>query len=155
MITRAGRNWITVLVLALFLGLIGISLIFNSGYAQDCPEAEKEVVKSVEVVRAIIMETPKGVESSQPSVVFSHLDHAMDYGCAICHHKWNPEEEASPKQCVECHSNTEERRGEDSYFAAFHDRQAEASCLGCHMITAQEEELPNGPTRCNECHIRD
>lgn len=143
-------NWVTVIPI-LVLSLLAVGFLLGSGYAKDCPESEKEI----ELEKTIITETPEGVESTQPQVTFPHLNHAMEYGCAACHHQWEPDTEASPAKCFECHSNTKERTGEDSYFAAFHDRQAETSCLGCHMTTSRDEDSSSGPLKCNECHIRD
>lgn len=144
------RNWLTAaLILTLILLTIGVFLSY--GYAQDCSEQEK----GIELVRTVVVETPEGVESTQPSVTFSHLGHAMEYGCAACHHKWELESDSSPAKCFDCHNNTEERTGKDSYFAAFHDRQAETSCLGCHASVNLNDEAAEAPIRCNDCHIRD
>ncbi|MFW5752111.1 MAG: cytochrome c3 family protein [bacterium] len=148
---RAKVTGIRLGILVIFVYLLGIGLIINSSYAQDCPEAEPDL----NLTRIIIMDTLEEGERTLPVITFDHLSHAMDYGCATCHHKWDPATEAAPTDCFDCHSNTEERKGPDSYFAAFHDRQSEFSCVGCHAVANQEDESLGAPIRCNDCHAEE
>lgn len=136
---------------------LSVLLVSAIGYAGDKDEEEvsaSEEREAVAVARTITMAPPEGVEAKQPPVTFSHLEHAMDHGCGACHHQWEPEKQDVPHACSTCHTNFEQMQGEMSFFKAFHDRQAEASCLGCHGATIKEEGSPAGPIKCNECHIR-
>lgn len=76
-------------------------------------------------------------------VEFMHSSHA-NYNCTICHHKGNITE-----PCVMCHSDLKARRGDDSFYMAFHKRDSIHSCVGCHKI----EKV--GPTRCSDCHPKE
>lgn len=75
----------------------------------------------------------------QAPVTFSHNNHNMT--CKDCHH-----EGEENQKCQECHSDLKARKGEKSFYAAFHSRDSIHSCVGCH----KQENI--GPTKCSECH---
>lgn len=96
---------------------------------------------------------PDGWVTNRAGVPFSHELHDADgtVACVTCHHEWDGEGE--PLGCASegCHVS-ESRRDPMSFYGAFHDRNSERSCVGCHR-TAQRESDARPPVSCNGCHV--
>ena len=75
---------------------------------------------------------------------FAHAKHAAQK-CEDCHHKMG---ESTDMKCTACHNNTADKKADDSFDKAFHDRKSNHSCVGCHT------NLKSGPTKCNDCHTK-
>lgn len=102
---------------------------------------------------------PAGVlKTTLPAVVFSHGRH-NSIACATCHHMWDGRGPVEGCAAEGCHDNLTERQESNSYFRAFHDKDAPNSCLGCHMkknLTRKaknEKLLPVSPCANNACHV--
>ncbi|MEF8888428.1 MAG: cytochrome c3 family protein [Desulfohalobiaceae bacterium] len=89
------------------------------------------------------------MEADRAPVPFPHLQHSMDYGCGDCHHEWNRQERNLPQTCISCHDEFETTHGEASYFGAFHSRQKQWSCVGCHTGLGEDSDAP---LTCPACH---
>jgi len=122
---------------ALFLSLVcaAVMCVFMlpALHASDAPED-------------MVLSMPEGQEATQPPVDFSHVGHG-DFECAECHHKWDGSGAVTPCSTEGCHSNYASKKGADSFYGAFHDRQSMHSCLGCH-------KAEGGPIKCTDCHVR-
>jgi hypothetical protein len=96
------------------------------------------------------LSVPEGAEATQAPVDFSHTKHSA-VECTTCHHKWD--ETGDPQSCSDsgCHNNLEAKRGDDSFYMAFHDRRSEQSCIGCHSAKGKAGEA-TGPKSCTKCH---
>lgn len=81
--------------------------------------------------------------ATQGSVTFRHATHAK-LECAACHHKIA--ENPGDLKCGGCHSDQKAKKGEKSWYNAFHAAGSAHSCMGCHKA------LKQGPTACNKCH---
>jgi len=104
---------------------------------------------TVQLESSILMEPPRDrVEIFRESVQFPHLQHSMDYGCRKCHHNWDISEQENPSPCITCHNDFETTHGEGSYFGAFHSRQVQRSCVGCHYTDGGDV----APLKCPVCH---
>ena len=90
-----------------------------------------------------------GMDAERAPVPFDHLQHSMDYGCGECHHQWDMEKQNEPRTCVSCHNDFETVHGEGSYFGAYHNRQQQRSCVGCH---SKQGEDSAAPLKCPACH---
>lgn len=89
-------------------------------------------------------------------VQFSHFDH-QNVACTTCHHMWDGSSEIQSCSTEGCHSDLVNRGEVTSYFHAFHTRNSETSCRGCHLAMTLEGEanLPTSPCGNNACHPRD
>ncbi|WP_029897356.1 cytochrome c3 family protein [Desulfohalovibrio reitneri] len=121
------------LTCAAVLGLFALPAV----YAVDAPED-------------MMVTVPEGAEKTQAPVGFSHKrpGHA-EYDCQTCHHTWDGQGEIKSCSAEGCHTDMKARKGGGSFYAAFHDRKNEASCVGCHSKEGK------GPKICTECHPRD
>ena len=102
---------------------------------------------------------PSGVlKTSFAPVSFSHGQHG-NIACGTCHHMWDGKGKIEGCATEGCHDNLKERQEATSYFRAFHDKNSETSCLGCHMKTniARKEKgqkpLSVAPCSNNGCHV--
>lgn len=101
----------------------------------------------------MVLAVPEGAKSTQPPVKFSHMGHSnAKVDCVTCHHKWDGKSEVQGCSAAGCHDDFKAKRGEKSYYAAFHDRKADTSCLGCHQ--AKKSEGVKAPTGCKDCHVK-
>lgn len=89
-------------------------------------------------------------------VVFPHQKHLSLGDCTVCHHKWKDRSKA-PKKCTSsgCHDligakGPEMTKVNSSYYA-FHSKESDRSCKGCHM-NRKEAGKSAGPTNCTKCH---
>ena len=93
------------------------------------------------------------------SVKFSHEVHAESIGCDTCHHAprcvichYKPTETQSPwASCSTpgCHPDVGRSSDPNSRFMAFHERDSDRSCFGCHTARAEEQGISQG---CLPCH---
>ncbi|MYL82619.1 cytochrome C [Desulfovibrio aerotolerans] len=102
---------------------------------------------------------PSGVlKTSFAPVKFSHGQHAS-VACVTCHHMWDGKSEVQGCAEAGCHDNLKERQEATSYFRAFHDKNAENSCLGCHLKAnvarkdKGQKPLSVAPCSNNGCHV--
>ena len=127
----------------LFIGMICAALVcafsLPSLYAVDAP-ADMELT------------VPAGAKATKTPVAFSHKGHNM-YKCQECHHKWDGQGELKSCSAAGCHADTSKKnkKGDDSFYRAFHDSKSMKSCVGCHKILKKEKK-PTGPTSCTKCH---
>lgn len=98
------------------------------------------------------------LKTAFPQVGFNHATHDA-VACSTCHHTWDGK--GQPQACNDsgCHDNYTERQDTMSYFKAFHAKDAEASCLGCHLKNNQVQKAKGGKTLAlapcsnNVCHV--
>jgi hypothetical protein len=93
------------------------------------------------------------------SVKFSHDVHTATIGCDTCHHlprcaicHYKPTEKQSPwASCSSpgCHPDVGRSQDPHSRFMAFHTRESDRSCFGCHTARAEEQGVSQG---CLPCH---
>jgi hypothetical protein len=141
-------------ILAAAVFFITVSLATVTWADEDEQTAEEATAcPFVQLTKTLTMEPPAEMEAKQGPVTWPHLAHAMQYGCSICHHKWQPEEEALPQKCFTCHNN-ENQQGAPNFFVAFHDRKSDKSCLGCHSALKKENPETPAPLVCTQCHVR-
>ncbi len=90
----------------------------------------------------LTIKAPEGMKATQPPVAFSHANHKQE--CKVCHHK----DGDNPKACASagCHDDTNDKKGDKSFYRAYHDMKSQKSCVGCHKAEKK------GPTKCAECH---
>ena len=98
----------------------------------------------------MVLAMPEGQTATKAPVDFSHAAHG-DLDCVDCHHKWDGAAEVTKCSSEGCHTNYTAKKGADSFYAAFHTRSNEASCLGCHAALKTAGEA-TGPTGCADCH---
>lgn len=115
------------LVCAALVGFVALPALF----AADAPKAD------------IVMKFPG--TATQGTVTMSHAKHAK-LKCEDCHHKMK--ENPKDMKCTNCHNDLKEKKGDKSYYNAFHAMQSKHSCIGCH------KEMKSGPTACNKCHAK-
>lgn len=142
------------LVLALAALFVVSSLSANTRAEEEEKTDDKAAIcPSIELAKTLTMKPPAEMEAKQGPVAWPHLAHAMQYGCGICHHKWQPKEEALPQKCFTCHNN-ESQQGAPNFFVAFHNRKSDKSCLGCHSALKKENPETPAPLVCTQCHVR-
>ena len=96
----------------------------------------------------------KSEKTPRLSVPFSHKQHA-DVNCDTCHHRprcaichFSPREQFSPDASCStagCHPDMGNSREPMSRFMAFHKRDSERSCYGCHLKDGRTDG-------CMPCH---
>ncbi|MBN2139384.1 MAG: cytochrome c3 family protein [Desulfovibrionaceae bacterium] len=97
----------------------------------------------------LVLKAPAGAKATKTPVAFSHAGHkALD--CKACHHKWDGKGDLKGCSSKGCHANFKAKKGEDSFYAAFH-ATAKNSCLGCHKDLKKANKAA-GPTACAKCH---
>lgn len=97
----------------------------------------------------IVMKAPNGEKMTKAPVDFphkAHVDNGLD--CMTCHHKATDKNAITGCSVEGCHTNTDKKAKKDpkGFYAAFHAKKSEASCLGCH------KKLKKGPKGCKDCH---
>ena len=133
----------------LFITLFAASLVWCSS-AEAYDKARMEAPKS-----SIIL---KAESSPRLSVTFNHSTH-KDVKCDTCHHKprcgichYAPELSKSPAASCStegCHTIQGKSTDEQSRFMAFHTRDSQRSCFGCHRAAVSEHPDFKG---CRPCH---
>lgn len=131
-------KYVTLLLLALSLVWVG------EAQARDIKEMSQIIKKPIEI---------PGGTSSRMSVMFPHTAH-KGINCMHCHH-----EEGSDSRyvaCTECHATPGAReRDPMSMFMAFHSKNGDRSCYGCHTQKAKENPAKYGAKfkGCRPCHM--
>jgi hypothetical protein len=95
---------------------------------------------------------PEGAELRMARVEFDHVPH-NELDCTQCHHTWDGMSEIKGCSDSGCHSDMVAKKGEGSFYAAFHERTSQISCLGCHNDRSQADKK-HGPVKCMECHVK-
>lgn len=99
----------------------------------------------------LILSPPEGVKASKAFVAFPHAQHeAAKLDCVTCHHTWDQKSEVRQCSTSGCHDQPG-KKGATSFYAAFHSKKSDASCLGCHkkMKKAGNKAVP---VSCKSCH---
>ncbi|MDO5536508.1 MAG: cytochrome c3 family protein [Desulfovibrionaceae bacterium] len=126
--------------------LLSALFLLGAGTAQA---DVKEIAKGMK--EPIVLES---TVSPLLNVTFNHRSH-MAVPCKTCHH-----EEADNGHfvsCRSCHSEPGPRnKDEMSQFQAFHAKDTDRSCYGCHqkMHEARPADFPHF-TNCRPCHMSD
>ncbi len=133
------------LLLALVGSALVCALVFPALNAAECPAD-------------LVIEPPESVEARFAPVDFSHDVHA-DFDCTACHHMWDGESDVQSCMSEGCHdlynpADVSEKKDIAYYYNAFHDRQSEISCIGCHGALKKAGE-PTGPITCTDCHPKE
>ncbi len=103
-------------------------------------------------VGIVLIEAPEKDKATKAPVEFSHAAHKdVEGDCLACHHEWDGT--GDPEKCSECHYNMDDKRSEDSFYMAFHNRRSTFSCVGCHNALKKARKS-TGPTKCSDCHPR-
>ncbi len=116
-------------------------------------------LQAFEVDEVILMDHAEG-KTENPMYSPTEMPHQLHEekvdDCQTCHHMWQDECEP-PLGCTEsgCHdllgaTGAEMSEVESAYFA-FHEKDTEQSCMGCHDALEEAGE-PAGPLDCNACH---
>lgn len=140
--------------LALTLGFTMVGHTQDAPKAKFSPNIEAKNVISFPLVVKFNRPAAAVKKSNFPMVTFSHGQH-MSVNCVTCHHTWDGK---SPVQgCNEdgCHSDTVNRADSMSYYKAFHSRDSEQSCLGCHIKLNEKatKKIKISPCSNNVCHV--
>lgn len=94
---------------------------------------------------------PDGMKATKTLVDFSHVTHdAAKVECVTCHHTWDGTSDVKSCSASGCHDQPG-KRGENTFYSAFHDKRSDKSCLGCHK-TAKKAGNKKVPTSCKSCH---
>ncbi len=93
---------------------------------------------------------PEGMKTSKTLVDFSHTKHsAAKVECITCHHTWDGKAEVKSCAAPGCHDQAG-KKGKNSFYAAFHAKKSQASCLGCHKVAQKAGKTV--PVSCKSCH---
>ncbi|MFP4515929.1 MAG: cytochrome c3 family protein [bacterium] len=130
---------------------------------QTSPAAQPDTQKTgsttaPEVPDELLLKAPEGVEPKQSPVEFSHIVH-QDLDCTACHHEWDGTSEIQGCSDSGCHDllfpkSPQDRKDPLYFYNAYHDRQSEISCVGCHSALKKAGN-PTGPTGCVDCHPKE
>ncbi len=105
----------------------------------------------------VTMKAPEGARMTKPAVVFPHKAHA-DNGldCMTCHHKAKSKDAVKACASEGCHTDASKGAKKDpkGFYAAFHSKKSEASCLGCHKKTKKSKAGKKLPVSCKVCHAK-
>lgn len=143
--------------LALFL-VLGL-LIACAAWAAEKPESAAGPFD-----RVVIPSPPGETAIKKPVVRFPHARHSS-LTCGDCHHGVkgavsgedggvltdNPLPSCSLSGC---HDDPSSKKGDRSWYAAFHDKESGKSCLGCHRRAKAEDGNKVAPASCNQCHAK-
>lgn len=128
-------------------------LLCAPAFAADEPASGVSDIKEV----GKIIRNPLTIEAtggnSKMDVVFNHKSHRR-VRCVTCHHALPSDINAKYVSCgasEECHSTP---RGDDgvapSLFKAFHAKDSENSCYGCHLKRRGQDSDQSGCAPCHE-----
>jgi hypothetical protein len=149
----------------LFVSLASIALCLVVAFAGHTAEQKGQpTIEGKDVVKfplVLTFKKPEPLKKSNFSVItFSHVQH-QKVACGSCHHMWDGSSDIQSCSADGCHDEYGTLTGTMSYFKAFHARDAEYSCYGCHLrlnkeLTAQgKQPLKISPCQNNICHKRD
>ena len=125
--------------------LLALSLVWvGAAQARDVKEMSQVIKKPIEI---------PGGTSARMSVMFPHTAH-KGIKCMHCHHEMGGD--SRYVACTECHAAPGAReRDPMSMFMAFHSKNGDRSCYGCHSQKAQENPAKYGAKfkGCRPCHM--
>lgn len=132
------------------LGL-GLVLCLCGTLAAGEITGEKRDLKAIDKVFREPVEL-SGSPDTAMHVFFRHSDH-KNMPCAVCHHLVTPtgDRYTSCGGNVACHHIPGTSTDVRSRFMAFHDRDSERSCYGCHFKERGRFEDVKG---CTVCHTQ-
>jgi hypothetical protein len=146
---------LSAVVVSVFTLAMATTALSQGGKFSELIEAKSTLCYPLDLT----FKRPSGVlKTSFPPVKFSHGQHGA-IACGTCHHMWDGKGEVQGCATAGCHDNLTERQDPMSYFRAFHDKNAENSCLGCHMKTnvarkaKGQKPLSVAPCSNNGCHV--
>lgn len=131
--------------------------------APQQPQAQPQVQKGkaicefqqqVEFPLQVTFVKPKALKKTNFGPInFNHMTHA-EVACTTCHHTWDGKSSVQACSDAGCHDNYDGKSGSVSYFNAFHQRDSEKSCVGCHSKNAGNTKKPVTLMPChnNSCH---
>lgn len=127
----------------LVISLFAVSLLVaGSALVGNAADAAKAPKKAIEL---------KHGTSKRMHVMFNHTTH-KDIACEQCHHD-SPAPDKPYASCTDndCHATPGPReRDTMSMFVAYHAKDTDRSCYGCHKkMAAQHPEF----TGCRPCHM--
>ncbi|WP_272700717.1 cytochrome c3 family protein [Desulfovibrio sp. Fe33] len=94
---------------------------------------------------------PTGMEATKSLVDFPHGRHVKaDMECATCHHTWDGKSEIKGCSASGCHDQPGKKEA-TAFYSAFHAKNTDKSCLGCHKIVKKRDGKPV-PISCKQCH---
>lgn len=100
----------------------------------------------------LMLGPPEGMKASKALVAFPHSRHeAANLDCVTCHHTWNGQSDIKKCGTAGCHDQAGKKEV-NTFYAAFHDKNAEFSCLGCHKTVMKEGR--EVPVACKSCHAK-
>lgn len=118
-----------------------------------CVFALPAVIAGAKEPDSVTMKAPEGVEMTKPAVVFPHKKH-VDTGidCMVCHHKAESKDAIGSCSAAGCHTDASKEAKKDpkGFYAAFHGKGADASCLACHK--KEKKAGKAAPVGCKDCH---
>ena len=130
-----------------YLTLFLVALLFAGAAVAQSAEPRKGSPKNYPILI-------EGGESSRMSVVFSHKTHkGKGFTCKQCHHESSSSTPYS--SCTEdCHATPGAReRDPMSMFMAFHSKESDRSCYGCHNMLAEKHPGAYPSFKgCRPCH---
>ncbi|MGJ3522320.1 formate dehydrogenase subunit gamma cytochrome c-553 [Nitratidesulfovibrio sp. D1] len=127
------------LVISLFAVTL---LVAGAALAADAGDAAKAPKKAIEL---------KHGTSKRMHVMFNHATH-KDVACEQCHHD-TPDPAKPYVSCTndDCHATPGPReRDTMSMFVAYHAKDTDRSCYGCHKQMAKDHPEFSG---CRPCHM--
>ncbi len=108
-------------------------------------------VAATEAPAQLKLEAPDGIKATKTPVDFPHGKHdALGLECTTCHHTWDGASDVKGCATAGCHDQPG-KRGENTYYTAFHGRKTDRSCLGCHK-TKKKAGNDVVPISCKDCH---
>ena len=127
----------------LVISLFALTLfVAGTALAADAGDAAKAPKKAIEL---------KHGTSKRMHVMFNHTTH-KDVACDQCHHD-TPDPKKPFVSCTnaDCHATPGPReRDTMSMFVAYHAKDTDRSCYGCHKKLAAENPQFSG---CRPCHM--
>ncbi|MGL1863312.1 MAG: cytochrome c3 family protein [Pseudodesulfovibrio sp.] len=102
----------------------------------------------------MVLKAPEGAKMTKTAVAFPHKAHVdTKIDCMTCHHKATSQDDIKGCAVEGCHMDASKAAKKDpkGFYAAFHSKKSEASCLGCHK---KEKKAGNkkAPVGCKDCH---
>lgn len=146
----------TLMVLAVATGLaFSVATTGMGAETKAKAAAACEFGNKVEFPLQVIFKKPAALKTTHfGPIKFNHGQH-FNVACTTCHHTWDGKSQVQGCAAQGCHDNFTGQDGALSYFNAFHSRDAEQSCVGCHKRKTGEgsKKLKNMPCHNNSCHV--
>lgn len=146
----------TLMVLAAAAGLAFSMVTMSQGAESKAPApAACEFGNKVEFPLQVTFRKPAALKTTHfGAIKFNHGQH-FNVACVTCHHTWDGKSQVQGCSAEGCHDNFTGQDGAMSYFNAFHARDAEQSCVGCHKRKLAEgsKKIKTMPCHNNSCHV--